>query len=544
MEMERSARLDLLFSEDESLLGLDTHLRGTSVGPLEPEEDSVVKRQREKNDNEAINERALQSGVEGQEQLPMDIDIELARANEGAIESPSAAADQLIHQNRSSYSLTEVSLEPPSDGTFSPLMAISRYPYKYLKGGLSQGVASQFFDGGKFWNRPWDIYYIHTPYRLLGHHILLVPTVQVREFLKEINQAFKCECSLTIEGLVLPFHRPGFPQPKALGRSTDRLTRDRLESCIPPPNERPHSSSEMDETYEAFEHMIEAAWSATRSKKRGSKASKEYRIQHQHGLHLSLRRTQSYLGLRLDEFEEAVGEQSLASGSLEPAVVKPSTLQVDKPTPYSFWKEPIFICIDVESNERFHDQITEVGISVLDTLDLVGVAPGEAGSGWVAQIKSRHLRVEEYRNHVNRDFVHGCPGNFEFGTSDWVLAAELAFAVQDSFQAIRRPDREPEELRNLILVGHSIHCDIQSLRKIGVRLEQKPPGTLGFVDQVDTAEFFRIIHNELNTRSLGAILEKCNMIGWNLHNAGNDARYTLEVLIRMMLDYSKETRME
>ena len=40
---------------------------------------------------------------------------------------------------------------------FCPIMALSRYPYRHMKSELSQRVGSQFFDGGKFWSRHWDM---------------------------------------------------------------------------------------------------------------------------------------------------------------------------------------------------------------------------------------------------------------------------------------------------------------------------------------------------------------------------------------------------
>lgn len=45
----------------------------------------------------------------------------------------------------------------PLNGQFSPLLAIAKYPYRHIKGSLSQEVSSRFFDAGKFWNRSWDV---------------------------------------------------------------------------------------------------------------------------------------------------------------------------------------------------------------------------------------------------------------------------------------------------------------------------------------------------------------------------------------------------
>ena len=40
---------------------------------------------------------------------------------------------------------------------YSPVVALSRYPYKWCNKIHSQDIASAFFDQGKFWTREWDL---------------------------------------------------------------------------------------------------------------------------------------------------------------------------------------------------------------------------------------------------------------------------------------------------------------------------------------------------------------------------------------------------
>lgn len=40
---------------------------------------------------------------------------------------------------------------------FTPILALSKYPYKYCNKSHSQDISSAFFDQGKFWNREWDL---------------------------------------------------------------------------------------------------------------------------------------------------------------------------------------------------------------------------------------------------------------------------------------------------------------------------------------------------------------------------------------------------
>lgn len=40
---------------------------------------------------------------------------------------------------------------------FVPINAVSKFPYKYMKRSQSEPVSMQFFAGGKFWDREWDL---------------------------------------------------------------------------------------------------------------------------------------------------------------------------------------------------------------------------------------------------------------------------------------------------------------------------------------------------------------------------------------------------
>ncbi|GAB1203439.1 hypothetical protein APSETT445_002074 [Aspergillus pseudonomiae] len=383
--MDRTARLNLLFSQDEALLRLDTQLR--TVPEVQSNRDSSST-----NDN-------VNTGRE-----PSKPTISQLAQSIGP-SKPDAGNER--HENAREEVSESVTPIPGSSTQTIPKLA------------------SEFFDGGKFWNRCWDLYYIKLPPLTGPRHLLLVPTAQ------------------------------------------------------------------------------------------------------------------SYLGLRSSEVDDLIDDVAWEEKKAQdPMPETPKLLHMDKPAPFPFWMKPVFISIDVESNEHYHKQITEVGISTLDTLDLVGMSPAEDGAHWRDRIKSRHLRVQEYAHHVNQHFVAGCPGNFDFGTSEWVSANDLGATVQDAFQvsSSSSPTRAP---RHLILVGHAINSDIQYLRQIGVRMERKPEGTAGFIGTVDTAEFFRIIRGEPTTRKLADILQEFNMTGWHLHNAGNDARYTMEVMLCMMLEHSR-----
>jgi DNA polymerase III alpha subunit (gram-positive type) len=57
---------------------------------------------------------------------------------------------------------------------------------------------------------------------------------------------------------------------------------------------------------------------------------------------------------------------------------------------------------------------------------------------------------------------------------------------------------------------------------------------------VDTASMWRYVKRDTNPRNLGSILAELDILGWNLHNAGNDAAYTLQAMIKIAVRDLKE----
>jgi hypothetical protein len=45
----------------------------------------------------------------------------------------------------------------PATQHYSPIVALSKYPYKWCNKTHAQDIASAFFDQGKFWAREWDL---------------------------------------------------------------------------------------------------------------------------------------------------------------------------------------------------------------------------------------------------------------------------------------------------------------------------------------------------------------------------------------------------
>jgi hypothetical protein len=204
----------------------------------------------------------------------------------------------------------------------------------------------------------------------------------------------------------------------------------------------------------------------------------------------------------------------------------------------------VFICFDVESYERSHSQITEIGIATLDTRDLINLPPGEDGENWRSKIRARHFRINENLHLRNYEFVQGCPDRFEFGESkfvdleevgDWVRGVfrpPFAALEEDGGVALDGSTQSPDdargaEQRNIVILGHDIQTDLDYLRKVGVDATTLP----NVIDCLDSATLYRAWTREPQIRSLGKILLDFDIVGWNLHNAGNDAVYTIQAML-------------
>lgn len=363
--------------------------------------------------------------------------------------------------------------------------------------------------------------------------------------------------------------------------------KEELERHIAPPRDGEHlppegSTPNVDRSFAAFREKMDAAVDATRRKNKASKAKRrEAQIKKQQDWCRALKRLQCYLGL-LPRYprgsDTSTQEQDERNYGLDCGAA-PLPLDVNKKVTFPFDREPVIISVDVESNERCHDQITEIGISTLDTRNLIGVTPGEGGRNWLAKIRSRHFRVSEYANVVNRDYVAGCPDRFEFGDSEWVSIKEAAKLVDSCFQPPYsaqacfydsdgdggvaldrdfstsnnfRQDNSSlnNEARNVILLGHDTQADVAYLRKLGcatfsshvidtedgpqtANREPESSANVHFLESLDTATLYRAFKREPHTRSLGHMLLDFGLTGWFLHNAGNDAYYTMQCMIAL-----------
>lgn len=88
---------------------------------------------------------------------------------------------------------------------------------------------------------------------------------------------------------------------------------------------------------------------------------------------------------------------------------------------------------------------------------------------------------------------------------------------------------QPEDMpkRNIVLVGHALGGDVTFLKDMGYDVTNLS----NLQDTVDTADMWKYLKKTPNPTKLGIALYELGLPAWNLHNAGNDAVYTLQVMI-------------
>jgi DNA polymerase III alpha subunit (gram-positive type) len=118
----------------------------------------------------------------------------------------------------------------------------------------------------------------------------------------------------------------------------------------------------------------------------------------------------------------------------------------------------------------------------------------------------------------------------------------VASCFKPPFSNLNAVVDENEPKRKLIIVGHGLGSDITFLRNLGYDVYNLS----NLQEFVDTSNMWQALKRDANPRNLGSVLAELDIVGWNLHNAGNDAVYTLQAMIGISVKqlYEREKRKE
>ncbi|KAK0646599.1 hypothetical protein B0T16DRAFT_328729 [Cercophora newfieldiana] len=411
---------------------------------------------------------------------------------------------------------------------FCPWRLVTGYTDMFV-GKANGELARPLFElGALHENRVWDLYYIHRPDAPHKDPLLFVPTYQFEHLLDTVNN--KLGIYLNIPGgannkkFRHAFGLGDTPRPRFLGRSTSEEVFHDLTEDYPPIHSDDNLAKATDLGREFFIEYLQSIM-AIHNKKKGkaSKSRKRLKVHREWGH--STKRVQRYLGLRQSN-GIANTAQVTASGA--------QTVDLGRPMDIKPEDSVRFVAIDIEAYEHNHDLITEVGVAVLDTDKLVGVGPGEAGKNWFPLIDAHHFRVDEARWAVNRDHVHGCPDWFNFGDSEFVPRDMIPSMLE---KIINQAEAKPGETaiggrRPVVLVFHESAADIKYLDVLGYSIYR----ATNVLEIADTRHMDSFNRRTNNPNALEKILGRLGVHCQNLHNAGNDAVYTLQAMIALAIE--------
>ncbi|KAL7752490.1 hypothetical protein RI367_002024 [Sorochytrium milnesiophthora] len=182
-----------------------------------------------------------------------------------------------------------------------------------------------------------------------------------------------------------------------------------------------------------------------------------------------------------------------------------------------------FIAMDIEAYEFNHNVITEVGFTTAEPQaptanDTLPPAPFSAvslpGDSVLAyKLSSHHILVSE--NMAYHNGVRVADNKFAFHGESVVLSERSALQFLAAY--LSQAD---------VVVGHALQSDVQLLRRRGFRL-------LDGKVTLDTQTMWKAARNNIDNVRLSSILDACAITYSALHNAGNDARYTMEAALRI-----------
>ncbi|EJS42129.1 YDR514C [Saccharomyces arboricola H-6] len=196
----------------------------------------------------------------------------------------------------------------------------------------------------------------------------------------------------------------------------------------------------------------------------------------------------------------------------------------------------ICFAIDVEAFEFDTDIVTEIGISIYD--------PRENIHSLTPIIRSYHLIVAEALPLRNKKFVCDFKDCFLLGESLVLPLEQCVEFIQSLINFYMKCETEQDSSWERAFIGHSISGDIRWLKKIGVRIPELD-NELGTPEKLvkgkcpqkhakmfDTEKIYSICYGKKGS-SLGKLLRLCHMPHAFLHNAGNDAYYTLNLMLKL-----------
>lgn len=208
--------------------------------------------------------------------------------------------------------------------------------------------------------------------------------------------------------------------------------------------------------------------------------------------------------------------------------------------------DAIFVAIDFEGEEGSEHKhgISQIGVSTLDTRDL----PCASSLGQ-SLIKSQLYCVS--KRPKSRRLDGRTRKIFTFGEVIWIRKPELVDTLVTIFENFNTYSSLGDDLRrprNVVLVGHALDNELMQMEILGFQ----PELHARIIAHVDTQNLSDEIRGHRECASLRSLVHQVGMNpkqmyeagalpkARHFHNAGNDAAYTLEVLLLLAVSNHQE----
>jgi hypothetical protein len=106
--------------------------------------------------------------------------------------------------------------------------------------------------------------------------------------------------------------------------------------------------------------------------------------------------------------------------------------------------------------------------------------------------------------------------------------------VQKEIMSILTPYEN--NTQSIVLIGHDIQQDLRWVSESGVNLS----ALSNLIGRLDTKDMFQGWRDEASPRGLGRVLADLDIPSKHLHNAGNDAYYTMCAMLGIALGEMRE----
>lgn len=179
-------------------------------------------------------------------------------------------------------------------------------------------------------------------------------------------------------------------------------------------------------------------------------------------------------------------------------------------------RSAIFISLDLEQWERNNSILTEIGISVYDPADQVAGSPISS----FPVIKAGHYIIKENTTCYNGKFVANHKFHFSYGQSLIMDMGNCKKTIREIFDHYENKARQRNQ--SLVIVGHDVKGDLAVLEKEKFSLKNYPI--------LDTLKLWQA-NPSSKFGSLKKVLQYLNIPHGLLHNAGNDAYLTLQLML-------------